>query len=201
MDFRMTAKTKHIDVNVKFGYILDDFDRHSLDGPFRMVDGNDSGTDGRLMRIGDLAKKAGTTMRAIRYYEQLGLIAPVARTKGGFRLYEEDEVRKLRVIKNLQHLDTPLAQVKAFFDERQHGRIASEVAPGIASLLQRQLEEMDGRVAQYRAMQASLRETIEILQCCSECSLEPGPDVCSRCPVITSRGEIPLHMQAMIEAA
>ena len=197
----MKAKIKHIDVDVKFGYILDDFDRHLLDGPFRMVEGNDSGTDGRLMRIGDLAKKAGTTMRTIRYYEQLGLIAPVARTKGGFRLYEEDEVRKLRVIKNLQHLETPLAQVKAFFDERHQGRIASEVAPGIASLLQRQLEEMDGRIAQYRAMQASLRETIEILQCCSECSLEPGPDVCSRCPVITSRGEIPLHMQAMIEAA
>jgi len=197
----MKAKIKHIDVDVKFGYILDDFDRHLLDGPFRMVEGNDSGTDGRLMRIGDLAKKAGTTMRTIRYYEQLGLIAPVARTKGGFRLYEEDEVRKLRVIKNLQHLETPLAQVKAFFDERRHGRIASEVAPGIASLLQRQLEEMEGRIAQYRAMQASLRETIEILQCCSECSLEPGPDVCSRCPVITSRVEIPLHMQAMIEAA
>src|SRR3989304_2638886 len=154
----MKAKIKHIDVDVKFGYILDDFDRHLLDGPFRMVEGNDSGTDGRLMRIGDLAKKAGTTMRTIRYYEQLGLIAPVARTKGGFRLYEEDEVRKLRVIKNLQHLETPLAQVKAFFDERQHGRIASEVAPGIASLLQRQLEEMDGRIAQYRGMQASLRE-------------------------------------------
>ena len=197
----MKAKIKHIDVDVKFGYILDDFDRHFSEGPFQMAEGNDSGIDGRLMRIGDLAKKAGTTMRTIRYYEQLGLIAPVARTKGGFRLYEEDEVRKLRVIKNLQHLETPLAQVKAFFDERHQGRIASEVAPGIASLLQRQLEEMDGRIAQYRAMQASLRETIEILQCCSECSLEPGPDVCSRCPVITSRGEIPLHMQAMIEAA
>lgn len=197
----MKVKTKHIDVNVKFGYILDGFDRHSLGGQLQMVQGNDRGTGGRLMRIGDLAKKAGTTMRTIRYYEQLGLIAPVARTKGGFRLYQEDEVRKLRVIKNLQHLDTPLAQVKEFFDERQHGRIASEVAPGIASLLQRQLEEMDGRIAQYQAMQASLRETIEILQCCSECSLEPGPDVCSRCPVITSRGKIPLHMQAMIEAA
>jgi DNA-binding transcriptional MerR regulator len=201
MNLGMKAKTKHIDVDVKFGYILDDFHRHSLGEPLRMVEGNDSGTDGRLMRIGDLAKKAGTTMRTIRYYEQLGLIAPVARTKGGFRLYEEDEVRKLRVIKNLQHLDTPLAQVKELFDERQHGRIASEVAPGIASLLQRQLAEMDGRIAQYQAMQASLRETIEILQCCSECSLEPGPDVCSRCPVITSRGKIPLHMQAMIEAA
>jgi DNA-binding transcriptional MerR regulator len=166
-----------------------------------MAEGNENGKNGRLMRIGDLAKKAGTTMRTIRYYEQLGLIGPVARTKGGFRLYAEDEVRKLRVIKNLQYLDTPLAQVKAFFDERQQGRIASEIAPGIAKLLQRQLEDMENRIAQYRAMQASLRETIEILQCCSECSLEPGPDVCSRCPVITSRGQIPLHMQAVIEAA
>ena len=167
----------------------------------QMAEGNDNGKNGQLMRIGDLAKKAGTTMRTIRYYEQLGLIAPVARTKGGFRLYEEENLRKLRVIKNLQHLDTPLAQVKAFFAERQHGRIASEVAPGIANLLQRQLEEMDGRIAQYQAMQASLRETIEILQCCSECTLEPGPEVCSRCPMITSRREIPVHMQAVIEAA
>jgi MerR family Zn(II)-responsive transcriptional regulator of zntA len=197
----MQAETKHLDVDVKFGYIREEFHRHSSNGRFQMGQGNENGKNGRLMRIGDLAKKAGTTMRTIRYYEQMGLIAPVARTKGGFRLYEEDEVRKLRVIKNLQHLDTPLAQVKAFFDERQHGRIASEVAPGIASLLQRQLEEMEGRITQYQAMQASLRETIEILQCCSECPLEPGPDVCSRCPVITSRGKIPLHMQAVIEAA
>ena len=197
----MRVNPKHLDVDVKFGYIRDGFDRNSWDGPFQMAEGNEHGKNGRLMRIGDLAKKAGTTMRTIRYYEQLGLIVPVARTKGGFRLYAEDEVRKLRVIKNLQYLDTPLAQVKAFFDERQQGRIASEIAPGIAKLLQRQLEDMEGRIAQYRAMQASLRETIEILQCCSECSLEPGPDVCSRCPVITSRGQIPLHMQAVIEAA
>ena len=201
MDFWMKDNPKHLDVHVKFDYIRDGFDRHSWDGPFHMAEENDNGKNGRLMRIGDLAKKAGTTMRTIRYYEQLGLIAPVARTKGGFRLYEEENLRKLRVIKNLQHLDTPLAQVKALLDERHQGRIASEIAPGIASLLQRQLQEMEGRIAQYRAMQASLRETIEILQCCSECSLEPGPEVCSRCPMITSRGKIPLHMQAVIEAA
>ncbi len=199
MDLRVKVKAKHLDVYVKFGYIRDIFDRHVSEGPFRMAEGNEK--NGRLMRIGDLAKKAGTTMRTIRYYEQLGLIGPVARTKGGFRLYDEDDLRKLRVIKNLQHLETPLAQVKAFLDERHQGRVASEIAPGIASLLQGQLKEMETRIAQYRAMQASLRQTIEILQCCSECSLEPGPDVCSRCPVITSRGEIPLHMQALIEAA
>ena len=155
MDLRVNAKVKHLDVGVKFGYIRDNFDRHVSEGPFRMAEGNEK--NGRLMRIGDLAKKAGTTMRTIRYYEQLGLIAPVARTKGGFRLYDEDDLRKLRVIKNLQHLETPLAQVKAFLDGRHQGRVASEIAPGIASLLQGQLKKMETRIAQYRAMQASLR--------------------------------------------
>lgn len=166
-----------------------------------MAKGKREATNGRLMRIGDLARKAGTTMRTIRYYEQLGLIAPATRTKGGFRLYEEDELRKLRLIKNLQLVDTPLAQVKAFFDQRQRGRVASDIAPGISRLLQQQLREVEKRIVQYRAVQDSLRETIEILRCCAECSLEPGPEVCPRCPVVASRTEIPLHMQAIIEAA
>jgi DNA-binding transcriptional MerR regulator len=165
----------------------------------RKLEGN--GNNERLMRIGDLARKAGTTMRTIRYYEQLGLIAPAARTRGGFRLYEEDELRKLRLIKNLQLVETPLSQVKAFFDQRRRGRIASEVAGGLSALLEQQLREVEQRIAQFRAMETSLQETIEILRCCAECSLEPGPDVCPRCPVITARSGIPLHMQAVIGLA
>lgn len=166
-----------------------------------MREAESNGNNGGLMRIGDLARKAGTTMRTIRYYEQLGLIAPAARTRGGFRLYEEEELRKLRLIKNLQLVETPLAQVKAFFDQRRQGRAASDIATGISRLLEQQLREVEHRIAQFRATEASLRETIEILRCCSECSLEPGPQVCPRCPAITSRGEIPLHMQAVIESA
>jgi DNA-binding transcriptional MerR regulator len=163
--------------------------------------GNGSGKGRTLMQIGDLAKRAGTTLRTIRYYEQLGLIAPAGRTKGGFRLYAEEELRKLRLIKNLQLLAIPLAQVKVFFDQRHCGRVAADIAPGIRSVLQQQLREMESRIAHCRAMQESVQETLEILECCCGCSLEPGPEVCARCPVITSRARIPLHMQAVIEAA
>ncbi len=166
-----------------------------------MRESEGNGNNGRLMRIGELARKAGTTMRTIRYYEQLGLIAPAARTRGGFRLYDEDELRKLRLIKNLQLVDTPLSQVKAFFDQRRRGRVAWEIAGGLSALLEQQLRELEQRIAQFHAMETSLRETIEILRCCAECSLEPGPGVCPHCPVITSRSEIPLHMQAIIELA
>jgi len=171
-----------------------------MENGFRPANGTGNGNGASRMRIGDLAKKAGTTMRTIRYYEQLGLIRPVGRTKGGFRLYEEDELRKLKLIKSLQLLDIPLAQVKAFFDQRKRGRTAAEIAPPIRHILQAQLAQMEQRVVQYRNMQDSLRQTLEILGYCARCPREPGPDVCSICPAITSRAEIPLHMRAVIEA-
>ena len=76
------------------------------------------------MRIGDLAKRAGTTMRTIRYYEQRGLIEPARRTKGGFRLYQEEELRKLRLIKNLQLLAIPRTSPSLSFSAAINGRTA-----------------------------------------------------------------------------
>jgi DNA-binding transcriptional MerR regulator len=162
---------------------------------------NGNGIGAGRMRIGDLAKKAGTTIRTVRYYEQLGLIRPAGRTKGGFRLYAEDELRKLKLIKSLQTVDIPLAEVKSFFDQRKLGRTAAEIAPHIRQILQVQLGQMEQRIAQYRSLQDSLRETLDILGCCARCPNEPGPEVCSTCPAITSREEIPLHMRAVIEAS
>lgn len=155
----------------------------------------------KVMTIGDLARRAGTTMRTIRYYEERGLIEPVGRTKGGFRLYEEEELRKLHLIRSLQILDMPLAQVKAFFDKRQRGRTGAEIAPALRGVLQEHLQVMEQRIVQYRAMQDSVRETMEILTTCAHCPHEPGPNVCPPCPALAGRAMIPLHMQAVIEAA
>ncbi len=151
------------------------------------------------MRIGDLARRAGTTMRAIRYYEERGLIRPAQRSKGGFRLYQENELRRLHLIRSLQLLDMSLAKVKAFFDARKPGRIAAEIAPALQGILREQFGEMERRLAHYRAMQDSVRETIGILDACCGCPYEPSPTVCQRCPVIASRAAIPVHMQAVIE--
>lgn len=166
-----------------------------------MVYQNGTQCDKTVMTIGDLARRAGTTMRTIRYYEERGLIEPVGRTKGGFRLYEEEELRKLHLIRSLQILDMPLAQVKAFFDKRQRGRTGAEIAPALRGVLQEHLQGIEQRIVQYRAMQDSVRETMEILTTCAQCPHEPGPKVCPPCPALAGRAMIPLHMQAVIEAA
>ena len=41
------------------------------------------------MRIGELAKQAGISTKAIRYYEQIGILAPTARTASGYRIHDQ----------------------------------------------------------------------------------------------------------------
>lgn len=55
-----------------------------------------------LHRIQDVAAEVGLTQRAIRYYEELGLLTPTARSEGDHRLFDEADVARLRTIKSLR---------------------------------------------------------------------------------------------------
>lgn len=82
----MRAAHHNVDVNVKVGY-----------------DGTVSTTPGtRLLRIAEVADEVGLTARAIRYYEELGLLNPAGRSDGAYRLYDADDVDRLKVIKGLR---------------------------------------------------------------------------------------------------
>ncbi|MBA2721253.1 MAG: MerR family transcriptional regulator [Chloroflexi bacterium] len=55
-----------------------------------------------LRKIQEVAAELGLTARAIRYYEEVGLLAPAARSGGAYRLYDPDDVERLRFIKGLR---------------------------------------------------------------------------------------------------
>jgi DNA-binding transcriptional MerR regulator len=56
------------------------------------------------IRIGEVARRLGLTTRTLRYYEEMGLLAPEARSQGGFRSYGDDEIRRLERIAELKNL-------------------------------------------------------------------------------------------------
>ena len=56
----------------------------------------------RFLRIQEVADEIGLTTRAIRYYEEQGLLQPVARSEGSYRLYDPDDLERLRFIKGLR---------------------------------------------------------------------------------------------------
>ena len=56
----------------------------------------------RFLRIQEVAAEIGLTPRSIRYYEEIGLLAPAGRSEGDYRLYDLDDVERLRYIKGLR---------------------------------------------------------------------------------------------------
>lgn len=66
--------------------------------------------DGR-MKIGEVADRVGLSLRTIRFYEEAGLVTPDARSTGGFRLYTEDAIDRLTLIKAMKPLDFSVEEI------------------------------------------------------------------------------------------
>lgn len=77
--------------------------------------------DGGL-KIGELARKAGVTAKAIRFYERKRILPPAKRAANRYRLYSDDAVEMLRFIKQASGLGLTLAEVKDIIAIRQGGR-------------------------------------------------------------------------------
>jgi DNA-binding transcriptional MerR regulator len=63
------------------------------------------------MKVGELAKKSGLTVRTLHHYDEIGLLPPSRRTPAGHRLYGRAEVERLQRIASLRHLGLPLEEV------------------------------------------------------------------------------------------
>ncbi|GFM95878.1 hypothetical protein Sfulv_06890 [Streptomyces fulvorobeus] len=72
--------------------------------------------DGKHMQIGEVAARTELSLRTIRHYEESGLVAPSARSQGGFRLYTETDVARLMVIRRMKPLGFTLDQMRELLD-------------------------------------------------------------------------------------
>ena len=68
------------------------------------------------MQIGEVAERTGLSLRTIRYYGEMGLVPPSARSVGGFRLYTENDVARFRIIMRMKPLDFSLDEMKDVLD-------------------------------------------------------------------------------------
>lgn len=72
------------------------------------------------LQIGEIAERTGVTQRTLRFYEEKGLLKPLARMEGGFRLYSEEDVRRVERIKRLQSLlGVTLAEIKEMVEAEE----------------------------------------------------------------------------------
>ena len=110
-----------------------------------------------LLRIQEVAAETGLTPRAIRYYEELGLLAPAARSDGAYRLYDGEDLDRLRFIRGLRDdAGFSLAEIGQLLEDeqararnRQHFRATSDPAERRA-IVTDALSRIDRQVASIR---------------------------------------------------
>ncbi|MBT2366138.1 MerR family transcriptional regulator [Streptomyces sp. ISL-10] len=108
----------------------------------------------RQMQIGEVAERTGLSLRTIRHYEEVGLVAPSARSKGGFRLYTEADVERLMVIRRMKPLDFSLEEMRDLLEITD--KIAATDDPPAGEEKERLRERLDS----YRKVADARCETL-----------------------------------------
>ena len=107
-----------------------------------------------LIQVGELAKRAGLTVRTLHHYEQTGLLTPSARSEAGYRLYNLSAVQRLHMIKALAQAGLTLATIKDYLDRQ---------TLSLPELLTQQIDMLNAQlrdVGRLRDRLLVLRETL-----------------------------------------
>lgn len=120
-----------------------------------------------MLTIGTLAKRTGTKVQTIRYYEQIGLMPEPGRSQGGQRRYSDVELDRLAFIRHSRELGFPLEAIRELMDLSDSPERSCAQVDAVAK---RQLKEVEARIARLDALRTELRRMI------SECNADRVAD-------------------------
>jgi DNA-binding transcriptional MerR regulator len=106
------------------------------------------------MRIGELAKKAGTNPKTIRYYEAVGLLPPAPRTESGYRQYTDEDAARLEFIFSAKALGVALGEIKEVLAFRDRGTYP---CPYVLQLIDTKTKEIEMRIRGLRLLAGDLK--------------------------------------------
>ncbi|AOY95379.1 hypothetical protein BKK79_26800 [Cupriavidus sp. USMAA2-4] len=104
------------------------------------------------LKIGELARRAGLTVRALHHYDAIGLLSPSARSDGGSRQYSHEDVIRLHRIQALKHFGCSLSDIKAYLDD-------AGIEP--AEIIHRQISVLDEQARRAQALRDGLQHLAE----------------------------------------
>jgi len=115
-------------------------------------------TEGRLLKIGEVAKRAGIGIETLRFYERQGLLGAPGRTSSGYRMYDRSVLERLDFIKRAQVLGFSLAEIARIISEKQAGQ---SPCADVREIVRRRLEELDQRLKEMNRYRKELRAALK----------------------------------------
>ena len=151
----------------------------------------DGGNGARLMQVGDLAAASGKTVRAIHLYEQLDLLRPAARSKGRYRLYNDEALVRIRWIGKLQDMGFSLTDIQTIVKEWEKSSSAPRAMVQIRELYREKLAETRAQIQRMRALEHDLEASLTYLDTCEVCDPERMLSACKACDLHECDARVP----------
>lgn len=145
-----------------------------------------------LLKVGDLARRTGKSVRAIHLYEELGLLSPPVRSKGGFRMYSGDGVKRIEWIQKLQDMGFSLTEIKAFLQAWEESATAPDAMATVHEIFTEKLKETKETIARLTRLAGELKESLTYLEGCRSCNSPHPQSECCTCHKHDSGCEVPL---------
>jgi DNA-binding transcriptional MerR regulator len=147
----------------------------------------------QLLRVGDLAKATGKTVRAIHIYEQMGLIRSVGRTKGRYRLFDARTLERMGWIARLQTFGLSLTQIQGLVGLIDRVEVGCEAMGHMRDLYREKLEEVRRTIGTLQSLETELEKSLLYLETCKECDPPKPKEACVEC-----KRERPLAKPALV---
>ena len=153
--------------------------------------------DGALWRVGTLAEKAGKSVRALHLYEEMGLLQPASRTRGGFRLYDERALLRLQWIDRLQELGFSLKDAADFLSGIRDEDNGPAAMSALRDFYASKLSETQATIQRLRALEGELSASLAYLDGCHSCNHPTPRQACPSCTTGAHQGDAPALVAAV----
>ena len=134
-----------------------------------------------LLRVGELAKLVGKSVRALHLYEELGLLVPISRTSGGFRLYHPDAANRIQWIIKFQAIGFSLTEIRGFVTEFEQAQSGQAATDQVREVFAERLAGIRDQITQLQVVENDLVEALEYLEDCQSCAPTLATDECGVC--------------------
>jgi DNA-binding transcriptional MerR regulator len=112
----------------------------------------------RMLKIGDVSKRSGIGVEALRFYEKGGLLDRPSRTFSGYRVYGEEVLERLAFIKRAQALGFSLDEIRRIVDDARKGESPCDE---VREIVRRRMAELDERLRELHRYRRELKSTLE----------------------------------------
>ena len=121
------------------------------------------------LRIGEVARRTGLPVKTIRYYCDEGLLQPRARSESGYRLFDEENLAELTIIRSLRAMDVSIPELARILEVRRSGVCNCSLLKGsIAD----KMSSIDQRISELRTMKDELARLLGSWQDCGGLKLD-----------------------------